>query len=145
MSITSASGVARLIRSRSSAPVATSSTANPSSWRPRTRTARSSWSSSTIVIDVPRLTGGLSFLPQDRADREPVDLRRGQRGGCETAEGSGDAETRKESPGRGEVIGWRVEHVLQHRNEHLGEEPAQKRRESERGDQHDRRFAPEEG
>jgi len=48
------------------------------------------------------------------------------------------------APRRRELIGRRVEDVLEHRDQHFREQPAEQRREREGGRKHERRFAPEE-
>src|SRR3954470_2228418 len=144
MSITSASGPESSMRSSTSAPVATASTRKPSSRRPRRRTPRSSSSSSTTSKDWPNVIPEVSLLPQDRAEREAPDPQRGQRRRDQPARHGSPGEAREERPRDGQVVGWRVEDVLQHRHEHLGEQPAEQRREREGGDEHERGLAPEE-
>src|SRR5439155_26936632 len=117
----------------------------PSSRRPRASTPRSSSSSSTIRIAWPRLTQGLSFLAKDRAERKPADLQGGERRRREAAGDGRAAEADEEAPGNGQVVRRGIEHMLQHRDQHLGQQPAEQRRERERSGEDERRLAPEEG
>ena len=57
----------------------------------------------------------------------------------------GASEAAKEHPRHGELVGWRVEDVLQHRDEHLRQQPAEQRGERQRRSEHQNCFAPEEG
>src|SRR3954467_2847618 len=152
MSITRTSGVAVSTRSNSSAPVETAATLKPSSRRPRPRTPRSSASSSTTRMVCPYTDMSMdapcvptSFLAQDRTEGEEPDLERGKRRGREAADERGGAEPAEEQPRDSELVGRRVEDVLQHRHEHLGEQPAEQRREHECRHEHERGLAPEEG
>src|SRR5438876_546791 len=71
----------------------------------------------------------VSFLAQQRAEREPADPERGERDRQQGSAGSGGGERGEEPPGGGEVVGRRVEDVSEHGDEHLGEEPAEERSE----------------
>src|SRR5689334_960007 len=84
-----------------------------------------------------------SLLAEDRAQREAADLERGERRSCEAARNGRAGETSEKRPWHGQVIGRRIEDVLQHCHEHLGEQPAENCGERKRTREDERGLAPE--
>src|SRR5207302_2513119 len=81
---------------------------------------------STATRTTSRLTSLLaqSLTEWNSPNRARSDCSRG-----DGAERSSPTQRGEEEPGHGEVVRRRVEDVLQHRNEHLREQPAEQRRE----------------
>src|SRR5690242_20339586 len=145
MSITSASTSVDEARSSAAAPVATVSAAKPSSRSPRRSRLRNSSSSSTTRTISSKLTSGLSsFVAQKLTEWQPADQQSGERGCRESACQGGAAESAEKGPGNREPVGRRIEDVLQHGDEHLGEQPAEQRGKSKAGGEDEYGLAPEE-
>src|SRR5262245_52899063 len=144
MSITNTSGTARSTWSSAIAPVPAKSTAKPSSRSPRPSTPRSSTSSSTSKTVRPEIACVTSLLAENRAERQAAQLKGGKPCGNDARYERDPTETGEKHPGECEVVGRRVEDVLQHRDEHLREQPPEHGREREGRDEHDHRLAPEE-
>src|ERR1700675_2782321 len=83
------------------------------------------------------------LLTKDLAERQPPEAETGGNRRQQRSEDGRAGEAHQKEPRRGQMIRRRVEHVLQHRDEHLREEPAEQGRQGEPSREHDRDLAPE--
>src|SRR5882672_76920 len=72
-----------------------------------------------------------SLLAQDLAERQAPQTQARGNGRQQRAEHGGHREAHEKEPRRRQVIGRRVEHVLEHRDEHLRQQPAEQGRKRE--------------
>src|SRR5712691_9128289 len=130
-------------------PTSIASIGLPSLERPITSTRRALDPGAGVTTTQPssasRTTSRVtSLLAQRLAEGNPPNRPRGNGSRGDGAECSSAAKRGEKEPGHGEVVRRRVEDVLQHRDEHFREQPAEHRREREGRGEYKRKLGPHE-